>query len=554
MKRLALALIAAAACTEPVPDAPTWFGDVQPILMANCARCHGAAADPEAPAGVRLDRYVSADADTEDAWDYQLAIDQRAAIEGTMPVDYALTTRQRELISRWVAAGAPKGTRDNAAPTASLVSGTAPPQVDQSLAFTLTSADLDGDALVVTVGVRDVASGDVWMVAGGLGGGRRDVTVDTGQLASGHDVAVFALVDDGFADDPAANQHEVMLIPNLRVDHGARGTAPTVRVLEPNGGQAILGETTIAWSATDPDPGDTSVASVDLVRVAADGTGTIERNLGSGITGASSLMWDPTGVPTSDGAGPIPYRVRVTVSDAGALNTRSDESDATFTIAPESVPTGLTWDDVRPIFTTYCGECHGQPARTMSLEDFRLDKYDASDPVPPVNGDPGVYEQRALVYQRMIAAANMPPGASPKPSAAQREMVGEWILGGAPRSSGPVDAPPTFVWTAPNDTAITRTTTGVVMLAWTAGDPEGQTITGSIEAARLTANSDQMARCDVPLTGWTAVPADVTAGTYAWTVPATGYHCLRATVADPGGNMISRTALRPVKYSTTPGP
>jgi hypothetical protein len=133
-------------------------------------------------------------------------------------------------------------------------------------------------------------------------------------------------------------------------------------------------------------------------------------------------------------------------------------------------------------------------------------------------------------------------------------MVGEWILGGAPRSSGPVDAPPMFVWTTPNDSSITRTTTGTVMLQWTASDPEGLALTGTIEFARLQANADQTAFCTGTLSAWTALAADVTAGTFTWTVPMTGYYCLRATVADPGGNMTVRTAQRPVKYSTTPGP
>lgn len=545
----------AAGCAEPVPETPTWFADVQPILIANCARCHGASPDPLAPAGVRLDRYVAGDAEREDAFDYQLGIEQRAAIEGTMPIDYALGDRQREVISRWVAAGAPKGTRTNQPPTATLVAPAAPPAtVDQSLALTFASADPDGDGLLISIGVRELTGDDTWIVAAGLGGGRHDVTVDTGQLASGRDVEIFAIVDDGFADDPAANQHEVVLLDAVRIDHGARGTAPTVQVLEPNGGQALLGETTIAWTATDPDAGDTLTASVDLVRVAADGSGTVDRGLASELTGVSTYVWDPAGVPTSDAAGPIPYRIRVTVSDAGALNTRSDESDTTFTIAPEMVVTTRTWDDVRPIFITYCSACHGEPARTMALDDFRLDKYDAADPVPPINSDPGVYEQRSLVYQRMIATQNMPPGAEPKPTAAERAMVGEWILGGAPRSSGPVDAPPSFVWTTPNDSAVTRTTTGTVALQWTTSDPEGLTLTGMIEAAPLTAASDQTARCDGPLSGWNVLPADVTAGAYTWTVPATGYHCLRATVTDPGGNTTIRTALRPVKYTTAPGP
>ena len=545
--------LALAACADPVPDAPTWFADVQPIVMANCARCHGADPDPETPPGVRLDRYVAGDDDTADAWDYQESIRVRAAVEATMPVDYALSARQRAVIERWVAAGAPKGERGNQLPSAELVSpAEVPAQVDQQLAIAIRARDPDGDAVAVSVGVRDLVSRDAYPMAAGLGGGMRAVAVDTGQLASGRDFEVYAVVDDGFADDPVQNQHEVVLIASLRVDHGVRGTAPTVRLLEPNGGQSLLGATTIAWTATDPDVGDTLRADLDLLRVAADGSIAVAASIATGVTGAASYTWDPSTVPASDGAGPIAYRVRVTVSDG--QNQRSDDSDASFSIAPPMVPTTLTWDDVRPTFVTYCAACHGQPARVGALEYFRLDKYDAADPVAPITTDSGVYEVRALVYQRMVAEANMPPASAPRPTAAERDAIGRWILGGAPRTAGPVDAPPTFVWTTPNDSAISRTTTGTIALAWTAADPEGQALTGTIAYAPLAANSDQMARCDGALTGWTTLPAAVSAGAYTWSVPARGYYCLRGEVSDPGGHTTTRTALRPVKYSTTPGP
>ncbi len=556
----AILATSAAGCAEPAPDAPTWFADVQPILIANCARCHGATPWPAAPVGVRLDRFVPGDLDpvTTDVFDALAAIQIRAVEDRTMPLDYALPARQREILARWIASGAPRGDRGNQVPTATLVAPTpVPAQVDQELALTVLAQDLDGDALAVAIGVRDTTTGDTYPVAGGLGGGLGEVLVDTGQLASGRDVEVYAVVDDGFAEDPTGNQHEVVLVPALRVDHGVRGTAPTVRLLAPNGGETVLGETTIAWSATDPDVGDEILTiELDLIRVATDGTGTVDRNLARGLRDVASFAWDPTGVPASDGAGAIEYRVRVTATDTAARNTRSDESDATFTIAPAMVPTSLTWDDVKPVFVQYCTECHGDMARTMALDNFRLDKYDVTDPAFPGDTDLGVYEQRAQVYQRLVSLQNMPPASAQKPSPTQRTMVGEWIVGGAPRGGAPTDAAPTFVWTTPNDSAITRTTTGTVTLAWTTADPEGLTLTGAIEYAPLTATADQTARCDATLTGWIALPATVTAGSYVWMgMPAPApprtsvYYCLRGTVRDPGGNATTRVAGRPIKYA-----
>lgn len=549
-------LLGLAACADPVPDAPTWFADVQPILNANCARCHGATPETDQIAAFRLDRYVKDDASTLDAYDYRDSIVARAVALQTpvMPPRGELSDRQRAILDAWVLAGAPKGARTNELPTAGLVApDPLPAQVDQELAVTIETADADGDGLVVSLAARDLTTGEMWVVPAVLGGGMHDVAVDTGQMASTHDYELSVVIDDGFSDSPEENQYSIVVVASVRVDHGARGTAPTVRVLEPDGGQAIIGETTIAWSATDPDPGDSLTIDVDLVRVAADGTGTVVASIARGLTGTSSFAWTPTGLPIDQNGTPILYKVRVTATDAGALNTRFDESDTSFTIAPQSTPTSLTWADVKPIFVTYCKQCHGEPARTMALEYFRLDKYDASDPEPPATTDQGAFEVRSLVYQRLVSAQNMPPAAQPKPTAAERAMVGEWILGGAPEGTGPSDTPPTFTWTTPNDGAVTRTSTGMVSLAWSTSDPEGMTLAGQIEFTRLTANSDQTAFCDVPLTGWTMLTANVTAGSFGWTVPSTGYFCLRGTVSDPGGNTTARVARRPVRYSTTPG-
>ncbi|MBK9037165.1 MAG: hypothetical protein IPL61_38960 [Myxococcales bacterium] len=557
--RLALALVVTSlgggACGEPVPTTPTWFADVQPIVLANCGRCHGPMPSDPRLIGIRLDRYVALDDATLDAWDYRDAIVTQAAIREApvMPPAYELTERQRDVLAAWAATGAVKGTRANQDPTATLTEPL-PAQVDQALTIGLRADDADGDGLLVAIGVRDLVTGDEQLVAHGLPSGLATAAVDTGQLASGHAVEVFAVVDDGFADDPAANQHRITLAPSLPVDHGALGTAPTVRVLAPNGGEAVLGAIPISWAATDPDPGDTLTIDVALIRVAPDGTGTVAAALATGLVGVSTFTWDPAGVPFEDAGQPIPYRIRVAVTDG--QNQRSDESDAPFTIAPPPVDTTLTWADVKPIFLTYCKPCHGQPARTVALESFRLDKYDAADPEPPLNSDLGVYDMRSQVFARMITQANMPPpAAAAQPAAADRAKVEQWILGGAPFGSGPVDGAPAFAWLTPNDTTITTTTTtGQVTLAWTTSDPEGLPVTGAIAYAQIAAQADATAVCNAGVTGWVDLPVAVTAGTLAWTAPARGYFCLRGTVTDAANQTTVRVAAKPVKYRTTPGP
>jgi mono/diheme cytochrome c family protein len=543
------ALVALAACGADVPDTPTYFADVQSILRANCARCHGA--DPADPrvAKFRLDRYVKGDATTFDVYDYAIATETEAAPmirvavdheAPAMPPDYALSDRQRSILARWSELGAPKGTRDNRAPRIAF----APAQVttaDQSIDLSFRAWDDDLDGLVVQLWAHDLAatSRDLDVpLAAPTGAGSRVLTADTGTLASRHDFEIYAVLDDGFSDDPEQNRTIVTLIPALTVDHGARGTAPTVRLDAPNGGETLIGSTTIAWTATDPDPGDMLRIGLELVRT---DSMAVVATIATDAPNTGTFAWAiPPTLPTEDANGPIAYLVRVTATDTLGVppNTRSDVSDASLSIAQPTVTT-TTWDDVKPIFVTYCGECHGQPAKTMALESFRLDKYDASDTEPPANSDPGVFEMKNIVYQRMVTLANMPPASEPKPTAAERARVADWILGGAPRGGGPSDARPTFTWMQPSTT---QTGSPTVSLQWTGGDAEGLA-SGRIEYAKL--NGTPSAGCaNTTNATWMAIAAPQAMATlsgamvwtdsFVWSIPATpnGYYCVRGVVTD----------------------
>ena len=551
MHRIAL-LLCLAACGADAPANPTYFADVQPILRGNCVRCHGA--DPSDPkiAKFRLDRYVKDDAATFDAWDYaqasgaeaapmvRVAVDHEAP---AMPPDYSLTGRQRTILARWVEQGAPKGARANRAPRIMLVAPDGATSADQALDLTIRAWDDDLDGLVVQLWAHDLAAGPEQDVPLGdpTGGGLRAVAVDAGALASRHEFEIYAIVDDGFADDPAQNRTREVLIPRLAVDHGARGTAPTVRLVAPNGGETLIGTAAITWTATDPDPGDQLKISLSLIAVAADGTASVAAEIASGLANTGMYAWTiPDTVATTGPAGqPLLYQVRVTATDTLGVppNTRSDSSDATVTIA-KSTTTAFGWDDVKPIFVTYCLKCHGEPARTASLESFRLDKYDSSDPEPPANGDLGVFETKGSIYQRMITTTNMPPAAEPKPSQADRDKVGNWILGGAPRGGGPANQRPTLTWVLPNATQ----TGSPVMLQWSAADAEGLA-SGKLEYAKVNGtpstgcagvtNATWVAISD-PRASATLAGATTWADSFAWPPPATpnGYYCVRGSVTD----------------------
>lgn len=555
------ALCSLAACGEDLPENPTYFGEIQPLLQAACSACHGA--DPVDPkvASFRLDRYVKDDAATYDVWDYaQPSGDgvpplQRVAVNReapAMPPGKALSQRDRDLLERWLAQGAPKGTRANRLPAIERLAPAEVSAVDQELTLSLRAWDDDRDGLIVELWAHELgASGDAGdlPVSPRFGAGQRELTIDTGSLASKRSYQLYAILDDGHADDPAQNRTRADVVPEVFVDHGLRGTAPLVRLLTPNGGETLIGSTTITWSASDADAGDTLTLELALVAVAADGTETSAMPLAGALPNTGSFMWSiPSSIPATDSSGaPQRYKVRVTARDqlGQPQNVRSDLSDATFTIA-HPVATTLTWSDVRPVFTMYCGACHGEPARTGPLDYFRLDKYDAGDPVAPVTSDLGVYEVRQLVYQRMITTSQMPPASSPQPSSADRARVGSWILGGAPRG-GSAGARPAFTWLSPT----APDATPPAALQWRATDVEGLR-SGRLEYARV--NGNIAAGCSGANLGnltWTLVPdpkADVTLGgavewadSLAWTPPSTpaGYYCVRGTATDTEGQATS---------------
>jgi mono/diheme cytochrome c family protein len=571
MKRAAF-LPLLVACGADVPASPTYFADVQPILRANCARCHGADPDDPKVAAFRLDRYVKNDVATFDVYDYatgtmpvlaEVAIDRASP---AMPPDYALTDRQRDILARWIAQGAPKGTRDNHLPQIELVAPTGATMADQSLAATFRAWDDDLDGLVVQLWARDVATNEDLPLGAQTGAGLRTLEIDTGTLASKHMFEIFAILDDGFADDPAQNQTRVTLIPSVLVDHGARGTAPTVRVVSPNGGGTLVGAVAITWTATDPDvdpnTGDPDALTIDLalVRYTADGAEVSATPIASGLSNTGAFAWTiPMSIETRDGAGnPIPYRVRVTATDTFGMprNVRSDDSDVVFFIE-QATTTTYTWADVEPLTVKYCAECHGQPARTIALDTFCLLQYEQGEAVPPCEAsDVGVYEMRGTVYTRVVTQKNMPPASEPQPTQAERGLIGNWITGGAPFGSGPSNARPTLVWMTPSTTVLDASTSGTAVLRWTDSDAE-ELVSDRIEYAKVTGppSCNLVSGCASVMATWKPLVMNNVTGTsqaqmYSWSVPAegSGCYCVRGTVTDAAMQSTTVVADKPVRF------
>lgn len=444
--RLLLASLLGACGDFSVPRGPTYFEDVQPIVRENCAPCHGP--DPIDPkvAAFRLDRYVKHDLETLDLHDFATGSDpalRRAAVDRSgpaMPPDGPLPDRERDLLDRWIAEGAPKGSRENHAPRIELLAPFPPTTVAQMLELRFRAWDDDLDGLIVDLWARDLATAQHIALGHRSGEGKRGFRIDTSQLASRHRFEIFAILDDGFSDDPMENREIVTLVPDLLVYNGLSGTAPTVKLVTPPGRGTEIGTIPITWTATDPDldpvsgEPDALTIDLDLVRVSGAGTETVIASIASGLTNTGSFSWEiPTSVPVTDGSGnQLAYRVRVTARDSFAIppNTRSDSNGFTFAIQHGGTTT-FTWADVEPIFTTYCAACHGNPAVSAFAEYFCLLQYQKGAAVPPCGvGDLGVLEMKGLVFSRFVTDQNMPPGGGP--SAAERAIVGNWMKGGAP--------------------------------------------------------------------------------------------------------------------------
>ncbi len=548
-----LTLTLIAGCSSDIPDRPTWFSDVQPIIRANCARCHGADPASVRIAGYRLDRHVAEDPDTTDAFDYGIKIVEHAVdhVEPSMPPDYVLTDRQQEILARWVATGSLKGERPNSSPRIELVEPVGLDENHQSMNITVRAWDDDLDALAVQLYAKDLSTGYTRTIGNLVGAGMRTQLLDVGSLAHKHTFEIFANVDDGYHAKPSDNEHVVVVVPELAVDHGLLGTAPDVRLIEPNAGGTHIGSLAIRWTATDPDVSDTGVPDaltieLALVPYADDGTPitsgiiTIATNPPDGDT----YTWQiPATVPTHDSFElPIPYKVRVTATDTlgEPRNVRSAESAVVLYIEQRAT-TMLGWANVEPTFATYCGTsmCHDKGGVGVAPEFCALQYQRGNDTTACDATDVGIYERRSDVLAR-ISVDDMPPPGKPRPSASERTQLIEWLRADAPFTSG--GTPPTFSWSAPT---VTQTTYPVI-ISWSARDAEGLT-SGELQSTEVMgscSNDNCCASINAAAQTWTTLSdpmakvslagATTWSGTLQVTLPIKPgkYHCIRGVVVD----------------------
>jgi len=477
MNRLVISVVfaSAAACTPAVPDAPSYDTDVRPILMANCARCHGPPAE-----GEQEQRYCLR-VDLWDALADATAPDNMGAI-GACPVDQAdsssqvgniiygaslgggeivaqslsgampkdgprLTSRQLEILTRWRDAGFPRrSTGTNQPPTIEFVtppaSGVTVAVTDLSYDVQYVVADPDGDA--VTWSLTWAGGGRAGTFATGLHEGSNTTTIDISVLSSGT-YTLTAHLDDSM------DLVDVVAPGTLTVPPG-RNATPLVTVIAPNGGESYYNNQSadVVFLADD---GESPTLTCDVI--ARSGAGTI--SVASGVAVTSGQMatrtWPLGGVAVRSD-----YTIEVSCTDDGAPatppmpETGSDSSDAAFAVtAPPQLVSFST--QIMPIFTGGPSACTGTMCHDNSMPQEGLNLTTAANAygglvnVSSSSAMCGSYmrvlpnqpDQSYLVFKLQgsgacFAGSRMPKAPQTPLTSTQVQLVRDWIANGAPNN------------------------------------------------------------------------------------------------------------------------
>jgi mono/diheme cytochrome c family protein len=462
LARTAAAVVAVAggalagACAS-TPDSSTWVDDVQPILAANCIRCHGDPPLGGAPLTFRLDVYGETQRDGRIIWgaaDMGSYVVTRAVDQENMPpYGPTLSQREKDILSKWPPGFTIGERAGNSPPTASVISPTGSLAADQSLPLVIEVDDADHDSVVgrLMVDAVDIAP---------LRNGRQNITWNTATLPIGTH-QLHAVLDDCVAsnlsygldcradvDRPLASVS--VMHPTVNGD-----TAPsftfgqfTHRVstaVEPSGTFSVPiaddlvgtdGPVMISFTVSDP---DVVPPHVHLQAVVGD---QVVAEVAPDLLGVMSFMWDATAVP----AGPN-VRLLATVTD-GRLTTKvlSPAFIVSHTTTADRLgdPTAANPTPVQQILRESCGVCHFGQFRGANGPDFCFTPIVPGGLVQCGLNEPGhnqplsylVY--RGAAWRKVIQTHEMPPrSADTAPnvtplSEANRQRLGDWFLAGAP--------------------------------------------------------------------------------------------------------------------------
>ncbi len=394
--------LSSGACAPATPGQPTWVEDVEPILMANCVRCHSAVPSSGAPSSFRLDRFEDNVLDQETIRGAQSMSLYVSARRHDMPaVGPSLSPRQEDILEKW--ASAPnQGTRaGNHLPTASLVTAI-PGTVDADLHADILVEDADNDSVIGTLSL--MASDGTTALSAPLYAGRQQVDLDTATIVP-ETYTLNVDLNDGIADAPAT-------LGTISVLHSVP-TAPGVTIMSPTTDNLIADRDSpfdVVFAVTDPD-GSAVTADISVFS----GTTSISIASGTQVTaGTQHLPLDTTAIPQGSS-----WRLKITVTDG----TSSTTATSGYFFVSHDAGGGLAYADVQDILTGVCGQCH-----------------DALLTGPDFTSYIDIYQLRGRAWRKVVLGREMPPKSldivvpmARELTEDERTKLGAWLFAGAPQ-------------------------------------------------------------------------------------------------------------------------
>jgi hypothetical protein len=427
-----IAALALVGCGAPaVPDKPSWFADVQPILKANCMRCHGEDPIGGAPSTFRLDTFAGNGA----APNYShngaalLApfIVARVDVDQMPTVGPLLTDRQKEILRKWALTDEvtslgmlPTPGVGNQAPTAT---ATMPASADAFAAIYVTIDDPDGDTVrgTLTAGSLTIAP---------LHDGLNAITWDTGTVPPGVET-----IHASFSDESRMLPIEQDL-GTITVAHASNNTAPFLTIDSPKEFDLLadqLGQANIQLTIADPDDDKGTVSITAFhgdTRVGVSSGKVAGLNAGQ----AQTFKWDTSAkLPTGDFEfeASASWRLEITVTDArGASRTITsgyfaiEHSTSTDTYSTNS-------GRIKKIIDDHCaGKCHNTSG---------TDGKEILDPFLDWTSVVNIQAHKGIMWRKLILRRDMPPKSEAELwpdnplSESDRQAIGDWLAAGAPQ-------------------------------------------------------------------------------------------------------------------------
>lgn len=438
------ALAGSAIGCSSVPANPTWTEDVKPILQANCIKCHGRVTRGGAPDNFRLDIYDGTDDPSRNGFiplgrggasDMAQFIAFRVR-EETMPPEIPLTSNQIEVLENWFNArpdampparperGEPDP--DNEGPE--IVVGRFSSAGDTGLDILIT--DPDFDIVHGTLTATPVGGGDQILISDDLHSGRAELIWESSAVPEG----AYEL-EAVLRDEHSGRQADLGLFD---VVHANGNQRETIALASPIGDDILSDDRNplpVQFAIDDPDDGDTFDVTISLERGQGDAAERFELAAVSGLAaGEHSIDVDTSAVP----AGPN-YTLRVATAATSATAERVVVGHGT---------TSLRFADVGPILNTFCRECHPGTDDLVELSGLRFGFFINSGDYASSfslrvdlasSGRDRNNRLRGTIYRRVVLERTMPPKSGrgifdgeTSISQAQRDMLGEWLLAGAP--------------------------------------------------------------------------------------------------------------------------